>query len=100
MLPNGQMGNRPGRSTETAIRLVTDAVETAWSHGAVASLLQLDIKGAFDTVLYARLTHTLLKKGIPKTVVRWVRSWLEGRGARLSFEGRVTKPIPLETGVP
>jgi len=47
LLPEGQMGNRKNRSTELAVRLVTEAVRTAWSYGAVASLLQLDIKGAF-----------------------------------------------------
>jgi len=50
LLPKGQMGNRRQRSTELAIRLVTEAVRTAWTSGAIASLLQLDIKGAFDTV--------------------------------------------------
>ena len=29
LLPEGQIGNRPGRSTELAIRIVTEAVYTA-----------------------------------------------------------------------
>ena len=59
LLPETQMGNRPERSTDLAIKLVVDATHVAWRHGAVASLLQLDIKGAFDTVNYTRLLHTL-----------------------------------------
>jgi hypothetical protein len=39
LLPEGQAGNRKGQSTELAIRLVTEAVRTAWSCRAVASLL-------------------------------------------------------------
>ena len=53
------MGNRLERSTDLAIKLVVDATHVAWSHGAVASLLQLDIKGAFDTVNHTRLLYTL-----------------------------------------
>jgi hypothetical protein len=29
LLPQGQMGNRPGRLTELAIRMITDAIYTA-----------------------------------------------------------------------
>ncbi len=39
LLPEGQMGNRRQRSTELAIRLVTEAARTAWENGAMASLL-------------------------------------------------------------
>ena len=39
LLPEGQMGNRKERSTELAIRVVADAVFTAWSNKAIASLL-------------------------------------------------------------
>ena len=59
------MGNRKERSTELAIWVVTDAVFTAWANKAVASLLQLDIKGAFDTVNYIRLLDILQEKGFP-----------------------------------
>jgi hypothetical protein len=65
LLPNGQMGNRRARSTELAIRVVTEAVQAAWRSSAVASLLQLDIKGAFDTVNHIRMLDTLRAKGFP-----------------------------------
>ena len=100
LLPQGQMGNRPGRSTELAIRMVTDAVYTAWKHGATTSLLQLDIKGAFDTVNHIRLLDTLRNAGFPMWIVRWVRSYLETRTARLRFDGETTDPFDLQAGVP
>jgi Reverse transcriptase (RNA-dependent DNA polymerase)/Endonuclease-reverse transcriptase len=100
LLPQGQMGNRPGRSTELAIRMVTDAAYTAWKHGATTSLLQLDIKGAFDTVNHIRLLDTLRKAGFPIWVVRWIRSYLEARTACLRFDGEMTDPFNLQAGVP
>jgi hypothetical protein len=100
LLPETQMGNRPERSTDLAIKLVVDATHTAWRHGAVASLLQLDIKGAFDTVNHTRLLHTLQHQGFPLWVVRWVRSFLKGRTAYLHFDGESTLPYSITAGVP
>ncbi|KAJ5612019.1 hypothetical protein N7510_005213 [Penicillium lagena] len=69
LLPANQIRNRQGRSTKLAVRLLTDQVRTAWSHKAVASLLQLDIQGAFDTICHQRLLDTLQKKGFPHWVI-------------------------------
>ncbi|EAQ86126.1 hypothetical protein CHGG_07379 [Chaetomium globosum CBS 148.51] len=55
LLPDEQMGNRAHRSTEMAVRLVVAQVQAAWRQKAAASLLQLDISGAFDTVNHTRL---------------------------------------------
>ena len=61
-----QMGARKGRSVETALELITDAVYIVWSIGGanIASLLLLDITRAFDNVLYERLLYYLKIKGI------------------------------------
>ena len=100
LLPETQMGNRPGRSTELALRLVTDIVHTAWREGAIASLAQLDIKGAFDTVNHIRLLDTLRGMGFPPWVVWWIRSFLAGRSARLRFDGEESTRIDVRAGVP
>jgi retron-type reverse transcriptase len=50
LLPDGQMGNRQHRSTDLAVRMVVEAAIKARKSGGIASLLQLDIKGAFDAV--------------------------------------------------
>jgi hypothetical protein len=100
LLPETQMGNRPQRSTDLAIKLVVDATHTAWRHNAVASLLQLDIKGAFNTVNYTCLLHTLQHQGFPPWAVRWVSSFLTDRKARLYFDGESTPPRQITAGVP
>ena len=100
LLPEGQMGTRKNRSTEHAIRIVTEAVYTAWRHRAVTSLLQLDIKGAFDTVNHIRLLDTMRSKGYPPWIIRWLRSYLEDRTAVLRFDDEATEPIPIKAGVP
>ena len=65
LLPEGQMGNRKDRNTELAIRMVTETVYASWKRRAVTSLLQLDIKGAFDIVNYVWLLDTMQLKGYP-----------------------------------
>lgn len=66
LLPDAQMGGRRNRSTYTALELLTEQIYTTWNTGKnVASLLSLDISGAFDTVDPTRLLDVLRKRRIP-----------------------------------
>ena len=65
LLPEIQMDFRKGRSTES----VTSQVEKVWKEGMVASLLSLDISGAYDRVLPEILKKILERKGIPSWFV-------------------------------
>jgi hypothetical protein len=52
LLSDGQMGNRRGRSTNLVIRMIIKAATEARKSGGIASLLQLNIKRAFDAVYH------------------------------------------------
>jgi hypothetical protein len=52
LLSDEQMGNRRGRLTDLAIKMVIKAAIEAWKSGGIASLLQLNIKRAFDAVYH------------------------------------------------
>ena len=54
LLPCTQIGACQGRSTKTALELLTEQVYTVWGQGRdkVATLFSMDIAGAFDTVSY------------------------------------------------
>jgi hypothetical protein len=59
------MGAKPGRSVGTALELLTEQIHTVWeSKNHMATLLSLDISGAFDTVHPTRLMDDLRKKRI------------------------------------
>jgi hypothetical protein len=49
-LSDGQMGNKRDKSTDLIIRMVVEIATKARRNGGIASLLQLDIKEAFDIV--------------------------------------------------
>jgi len=100
LLPEGQMGNRRYRSTELAARLLTDAVRCAWSGGATASLLQLDIQGAFDNVHHGWLIYTLHTLHLPAWLLTWVASYLTGRTTSLAFDGKTAPTRHVTAGVP
>lgn len=100
LLPDMQMGNRAHRSTETAVRLLAELVKTAWGRGAIASLLQLDLTGAFDTVDHSRLVQRIQDCGFPAWVAPWVRSFTDARTSQLSFNGRTSRRFQVPTGVP
>jgi hypothetical protein len=100
LLPDEQMGNRAHRSTELAVRLVVAQVQEAWRQKAAASLLQLDISGAFDTVNHVRLLATLREMGFPRWLVLWAKDWLTNREATLYFDGQAATPTAIKAGVP
>ena len=69
------MGARKGRSVETALESLTDAVYIVWNCSTanskkVASLLSLDIAGTFDNVSYERLLYNLRERRVPKKIVK------------------------------
>jgi hypothetical protein len=59
LLPANHFGGRPGRTTTDAIHLLTNKVKVAWRKQCVASVLFLDIEGAFPNANPLRLKHNL-----------------------------------------
>jgi retron-type reverse transcriptase len=101
LLPDTQMGGRAGRSTETALELLTRQIHTIWSSKRhVATILSVDISGAFDTVNPLRLLDILRKKRLPHWVVRWVQAFITTRNTTLVIQGHETPSFPVEAGVP
>lgn len=64
LLPETQMGARKGKSMEIALELLTEQVHTIWGQGSnkIATLLSMDVAGAFDTVSHQQLIHNLREK--------------------------------------
>ena len=66
ILPTNHFGARPGCTTMDSIHLLTKTIKDAWQKGQVASVLFLDMKGAFPSVDIDQLIHNMKKQGIPK----------------------------------
>jgi hypothetical protein len=96
VLPEHQMGGRKRRSVETALETITTSVHTIWNQGKnnVASLLSLDVAGAFDTVSHKRLVHNLRTKMNLEGIIRWTGSFLKDRATSVTLGGKTS---PVET---
>ena len=80
--------------------LLTSQVEKIWKEGIVASLLSLDISGAYDRVLPEILKKILERKGIPSWFVNWIFSFTTQRKTCLVFDDSESSLFPVHCGVP
>ena len=102
LLPKTHIGGRKGRSTEHAIHMIIEEIYAAWNRAdrQVASLLLLDVSGAFDNVSYKRLLYNLRRRRIDKKVVAWIASLLESRHTKIVIDGHKSRQYNITTGIP
>ncbi|KAK9445095.1 hypothetical protein VB005_01558 [Metarhizium brunneum] len=99
LLPSRHTGGRKLASTEHAIHFLLQRIHQAWSEGKVASLLLLDVSGAYDNVSHERLLHNLRKRRVSEKIVRWVASFLSDRSATLKMQEYTAPVTPIKTGI-
>ena len=79
--------------------MVVRQVDEVWATGGVASLLSLDILGAFNTVNYVRLLDCLRRAKIPQRMILFVRSFLQDRQTSLVLGKEESRPFEVKQGV-
>lgn len=100
LLPSRHTGGRKLASTDHAIHLLLQRIHEAWANGKVASLLLLNVSGAFNNVSRQRLLHNLKKRQVNHTLVRWIDSFLRDRSSILKLQEYTAPPAPIQTGIP
>ena len=102
LLPTTHMGGRKLKSTEHALHYIIDRIYAAWNEGRgkVASLLLIDVTGAFDNISHRRLLHNLRKRKVDEKIVRWIASFLGERHTELCIDGFRSEKCSLTTGEP
>ena len=102
LLPKEHTGGRKLSSIENAIHMILKGVHGAWKNrdNQVASLLMLDVKGAFDNVSHARLLHNLRKRGISEKATNWIKSFLDNRSTVIVIPKGESPRYDIETGIP
>src|SRR4029434_10524606 len=99
LLDPNQSGFKSGHSTETALLSVTEALKTARAAQSSALVL-LDLSAAFDTVNHRILLSILSSMSISGKAHSWFESYLTGRSFNVSWQGQLSVPHRLTTGVP
>ncbi|KGO73013.1 reverse transcriptase [Penicillium italicum] len=101
LLPDIHIGGRVGRPCDHALHLILERVYESWKQDEhVATLLTLDVTGAFDHVAHERLAHCLRKRRIPEEMVRWILSFLRDRSTTLVLQEGSTGTHPVAIGIP
>ena len=97
---HNQAGALPQRSATDIVASLVHDTEIAFKHQKVATMVTMDVEGAFDAILRNRLLLQLRKQGWPDFLVRWIASFLAQRRASVRFQDAVAEPIQLACGTP
>ena len=100
MLPTTHTGGRKQSSCEHAVHLLLEKVHSAWRKRKAASLLMLDVSGAFDNVSHERLLHNMRKRGLPLEIIEWTASYLTDRKTRIKLYEGLSQEFDVLTGIP
>ena len=98
VLPTNQFGGRPARTTSDSMILMTHTIKEKWRQKKVASVLFLDVQGAFPNVVKEVLIHNMRLRGVPAKYIHLVDLMLTGRKTRLSFDDFTSDPISINNG--
>lgn len=99
IFPNNHYGGRPGRSTTDAIHMVVKIIKDAWRDGNVASVLCMDVKGAFPSVDLDRLVHDMRMRGVPVEHTDWLQRRYASRRSQISFGDFMSEPFDVDGGL-
>jgi ribonuclease HI len=99
LLPANHFGGRPGRTTTDSIHLLVDTIKAAWRRKQVASVLFLDVEGAFPNAVPERLLHNLRSRRVPEKYVIFVKNMLMNRRTRLKFDDYLSDWFTLDNGI-
>jgi hypothetical protein len=95
-----QAGALPKRSATDLVAALVHDIEEAFARKKVATLVTMDIQGAFDTVLRNRLILRLREQGWPEHLARWAGSFMDDRSACVRYQDTITPLSPLQFGLP
>ncbi|EXF83885.1 zinc knuckle [Colletotrichum fioriniae PJ7] len=101
LVPYNQFGFAR-RSTTKALELILNRVYRCWnaSPRMFATLMTIDMTGAFDHVDREVLLKILVRKGVPDWMVLYISSFLSDRRVALSIPGYTSEEFWVNIGIP
>ncbi|KAF4978155.1 hypothetical protein FZEAL_5400 [Fusarium zealandicum] len=105
LLPDSQYG-AAGKSTSSAVHDLLKPVYAAWNRKMrrsltrKATLMGLDISGAFDNIDRAKLLEMLIAKRLPRWIIIFIWSFLSNRTTVLKMPGSTSKSFFVNIGIP
>ena len=84
---------------ETALHKLVVRVEKVFDQQEISLGVFLVIVGALDNTTYDSKCSTVTRHGVDQTIVRWIRTTLEGRITAAAFGG-VSRSVGVSRGCP
>ena len=100
ILSKFQHGFRKFLSCETQLLVTLSDLLWTRDRKAQVDIAILDFSKAFDTVPHDRLLGKLNFYGIQGPVLHWIASFLKGREQRVVLDGKFSKSVSVDSGVP
>ena len=100
LFTNSQYGFRSNHSTEHAAIEFVDRVAQKLDEGEIPFSIFIDLSKAFDTLDHNILLQKLQHYGIRGIALNWFKSYLTERTQSVKFNGEISAPVTLKTGVP
>lgn len=99
LLPDHHFGGHPGRTITDALHLLTYRIKDAWRKGKVASVLFLNIEGAFPNAVPKKLIRNMKHWGVPSKIINLMASMLTNRETKICFNDYTSEAIRLDNGI-
>jgi hypothetical protein len=94
------MGPAPCWLIDTILDLLVQQIYAILQNkDGLATLLSLNMMGAFDRVVPARLLHNMREIKITQWIVKWVGSFISNRTTTLFLPGYNTDAFAMHTGI-
>lgn len=74
-------------------------VKHAWWQGKVASVLFLNIKGAFPNAVTDQLLHNMKTRHLPTAIVSYTEQLLRDRKTKIKFNNYISDWVPVTNGI-
>ena len=98
--PHNYFGARRARFTKHAIHYIVERIYNSWNKKKIASVLLLDVTGAFDNISKDRLLYNFCTKQIDTRIVAWISSFLIGQSTILCTNKYIMEKISISIGIP
>ena len=95
-----QAGFRRFRSTDDQATYLAQEIEDAFQEKKCLLAAWIDLQKAFDKVWKDGLLVKLQRSGITNNMLRWIKSYLHNRRARVTVNRHTGKKVLLRHGVP
>ena len=101
LLTDNQSGYRPGHNTQLQLVYLTDKLYKSLDQSEDFTVVYLDISRYFEKIWHnGLLAKCKYEFGIRGQVLRWLRSYIDGRSQFVHIDNKESLPSTLQAGVP